>query len=192
MSKKSKKEVREIDEQVWNDLKARTLDNIESLLTCAKILLEHHNELKKNKLFEYPYVSAGLYTYAIEEFGKLLILESYIPENNKVRLEYDKIIDHCTKFQIAFEHLPLPCQQIAEVVFKENNPKGSSPFGPWATMEILKSTPSDFEARKTIFYSDLDNNDKIKSLPKVDIMALSGAIYRFQNIIKKRNMPKKS
>ena len=194
MRKKSKTQIREIDERVWIDLKTRTLDNIESLLKCARILLDHHNELKNDKLFEYPYVPAGLYTYAIEEYGKLLILESYTPHNSKIRLEYDKIIDHDTKFQKAFETLPLPCQKIDKMIFKKDNPGGSSPFGPWATMEILKSTPSNFEVRKTIFYSDIDNNDKVKSLPQVDFMSLAGAIYRFQKIIenKKSSLSNKS
>jgi len=187
MSKKSKPQIREIDEKVWNELKIRTFNNIESLLKSARILLDHHNQLKNNKLFEHPYVAAGLYTYAVEEYGKLLILESYKPEKNKIRLEYNKLIDHCEKFQKAFDALPLPCQQIGgQTIFKTDKPKGTISGIPWKTMEIIKLMPIDFEARKIIFYSDLDKDDKVKSLPQVDVMSLAGAIYRFQKIIDKK------
>lgn len=53
------------------------------------------------------YIAAGLYTYAIEELGKILLLkQSEQTSDRKIQIEYvDKFIKHRPKFELAFYYL---------------------------------------------------------------------------------------
>src|ERR671911_2822053 len=49
-------------------------------------------------------IAAGLYVYAVEEFGKLLLLRDTQSLNGKRKVKYDKgFLDHCRKFTKAFD-----------------------------------------------------------------------------------------
>ena len=63
----------------WQKIKKLTLKQIIEKLSAAKELL---------KLGKYDNISAGLYTYALEEFGKLLLLENCenIANNTKKKI----------------------------------------------------------------------------------------------------------
>ena len=53
---------------------------------------------------------AGLYTHAVEEYGKLLYLQSLKPVNGKVKIEYtSKFKNHKIKFPLALSKLPKKC-----------------------------------------------------------------------------------
>src|SRR5205809_6533176 len=76
-----------ISEQLWNTTKIETRWNIISLLDSANALIEkiktpadHPNSMAK--------VCAGLYTQALEEYGKLLYLLECTPANGQVTIEY--------------------------------------------------------------------------------------------------------
>ena len=59
----------EITEQLWNELKKNTLSGIIRLAESANILLSSNGDVA---------ICAGLYTYAVEEYGKLILLSERI------------------------------------------------------------------------------------------------------------------
>ena len=167
---------KEINEQVWKDLKKVTLNGIKTTLESAKILLEINMRENEKFLIDHPYISAGLVTYAVEEYGKLLILQSYKPVNGKVTIEYKKLFrSHNEKFKTALGNLPKKSKAIGKSIFDP------AIFDP-AVFDTKPPEPS-FESRKSIFYSDLDENDNIKMMPYVDVKPLKRAIERFEKII---------
>ena len=51
-------------------------------------------------------MSAGLYTFAIEEFGKLLLLKKCIIQTGICSIPYrDGFVDHSYKAKVAFDYL---------------------------------------------------------------------------------------
>jgi hypothetical protein len=52
------------------------------------------------------YIAAGLYTYAVEEFAKLLLLKNVNELNGMRRVIYEKeFLSHIKKFKAAFDYL---------------------------------------------------------------------------------------
>jgi hypothetical protein len=50
-------------------------------------------------------ISAGLYTYAVEELGKLLLFKRIRPKSGKCTVEYSKeFVNHDKKFETAFDY----------------------------------------------------------------------------------------
>ncbi|MGB6463046.1 MAG: AbiV family abortive infection protein [Nitrosotalea sp.] len=183
MSVKASKDIKEIDEQTWKELKFITFTNIKSILNSVKVLLKDNIIQNQEFLFDHPHICAGLYTYAIEEYGKLLILESYVSINNKVKIEYlSKFTDHDAKFNIAIERLSLvapECIRIGKGLF---DPAFFDP----AIFDTKESITS-FKARLAIFYSDFKDN-KIIVLPNVDKETLNKAVSEFEKIINHRRL----
>lgn len=171
-------DIQEIDEKLLEDLKDTTLFNIKSILKSVKILLDQNLEENKEILFEHPYVCAGLFTYAIEEYGKLLILRSYMPVNNKVTIEYRaKFLNHKEKFRIAIENLKSISSESIEI--------SKAMFDPAYFDEEYfdtEKTITEFETRKKIFYSDFKDNC-ILILPHVDQGTLRNAYESFKSVI---------
>ena len=169
--------IKKIDADTWNNMKSATYYNIKYLLEATKVLLDFNIEKNKEVLFEHPWVAGGLYTYAIEEYGKLLILKSYQPIDGKVTLDYRKFTSHDEKFSKAIQNLPTECLSISKGLF---DPKifNSKIFN-------TKGTVTTFNARKGIFYTDLDKKNKLKMTPHVDAESLRKAISTFSNIITK-------
>ena len=90
----------EISEELWNDLKKNTLSGVFRLLESAQKLLENNGEAA---------ISAGLYTYAVEEYGKLMLLSKCNPLDGKVNIDYNALFggrgSHDLKFEAAIEDL---------------------------------------------------------------------------------------
>jgi AbiV family abortive infection protein len=162
-----KKEVNEklITDKLWKEMiEEITIGRIPRLLDCAERLLlaEGHES-----------VCAGLYTYAIEEYGKLLLLKQYKSINGNVKIEYKKLFrKHELKFKIALEKLPKECTTLRKGVFN----------GDIFDKDIFDvNQTADWEARLTAFYCDFtDSADSIKSVPTVDKGLLQDAIRQFK------------
>ena len=76
----------------WNNIKKLTLQRIVSKLESAKELL---------KVTGLDDVSAGLYTYALEEFGKPILLDKseFIANKTKRKIKYkSEFTSHDIKF----------------------------------------------------------------------------------------------
>ncbi len=170
-----KKEKRTVDEETWTNLRFATYHNIKYLLNATKVLLDFNIEQNKEVLSEHPWVAGGLYTYAIEEYGKLLILNSSQPIEGKVQIDYGLFTNHSEKFKKAIEHLPSECISISKGLFN------SKIFDP--KIFNTEGTITTFNARKGIFYTDLDNKNKLKMTPHVDASTLKKAVEKFSEII---------
>jgi len=71
-----------IPEQLWNNLKANTLAGVVQLLESSEKLLANKGN---------PAICAGLYTYAVEEYGKLVMLSKYSSFGGNVNLNEAKL-----------------------------------------------------------------------------------------------------
>lgn len=127
------------------------------------------------------HMAAGLYTYAIEELGKILLLTRSNRTNGEVEIEYnDKFTKHKPKFELAFDYL----QQNGHGRCIILDSGGFDPNGfDWRGFDIGLLEISNQES---IFYSDLNNNDEIvqvKEIPPVDRQILRKAINELKVVM---------
>lgn len=155
----------EIAEELWKRTIEETLHGTVRLLQSAEKLLEGGGD---------EAICAGLYTYAVEEYGKILLLKQYTPSAGKVTIKFkDLFRAHSKKFGAAADNLPKECTTLKGPVF---DPRvfDSRVFD---TKEVI----ADFEARTAIFYCDLlDSADGIRPVPQVDMGRLTKAIRTLQ------------
>ena len=112
-------------------------------------------------------IAAGLYTYTLEEFGKLLLVKQSKLENNQYEIKYEWFKTHSEKFPKAFDYLQEnnrgQCIVLTEGDFAVNN---------FHWRDFMIGLPADFTARLTIFYSDFlpkgDSDIDIVKIPDVD------------------------
>lgn len=142
-----------------------TRKNIYRKLDSAKLLINHD-----------PEMSAGLYTYAIEEFGKLLLLRQCAFNNDKCKIMYeDQFIKHTYKFELAFDYLRKnnagQCITLSQGSFSQQSYS-------WKNFDI--GLLPGFESRLSIFYSDFlfeqNRVTDIVHIPSVDHGCLKDAI----------------
>ena len=167
----------EITEQLWNELKKNTLSGTLRLLESADILLSSNGDVS---------ISAGLYTYAVEEYGKLILLSESPLKNGKVEIDYDLLFGkrkrktHDSKFQAALNRLPDECKNIGVDYFGGPFLKGTFLKG---TFPDESSVVADFKSRLAIFYCDLDaSKEVIKPVPLVGRKSLKTAIGKLRTI----------
>ena len=147
----------EISEELWNNLKKNTLSGVLRLLESAQKLLENNGE---------EAISAGLYTYAVEEYGKLILLGEYNSLDGKVSIDYYALFggrgSHNLKFEAAIRKLPDECKHLGVDIWAP---------GIWAKGVWVDSSSviADFNSRMAIFYCGLDKSKKIiNPVPLVD------------------------
>jgi hypothetical protein len=161
---------REITEELWKISIQETRNGIIRMLESAdKLLQSGGNEA----------ICAGLYTYAVEEYGKILLLKELSPLEGKVKIEINGIFRgkraHKRKFDIAAKNLPSECKTLHEGAF---NPRIFNPKD-FETAPVI----ADLEARTAIFYCDfVESGDAIKRVPPVDKTLLNNAINKFRTI----------
>jgi hypothetical protein len=159
-----------ISKKQWKELMIITNDGIKKKLSSARKLVDIDEE-----------ISAGLYTYAIEEFGKMMLLkESRLGKGGHIIKYSSEFIRHERKFPAAFDHLQ---ENRYELCYVLNNKGGFTPEGfSWRSFTI--GLLADFEARLSVFYSDLVYDDKkqivLAKIPKVDREMLRNAIDELQ------------
>jgi hypothetical protein len=159
-----------ISKKQWKDLMIITNDGIKKKLNSARKLVDIDKE-----------ISAGLYTYAIEEFGKMILLnKSRLGKGGYVLKYSSEFIRHERKFPAAFDYLQ---ENRYERCYVLNNKGGFTPEGfSWRSFTIGLLT--DFEARLSVFYSDLVYDDKrqivLAKIPEVDREMLRKAIDELQ------------
>ena len=168
------KQIKEITKEQFLHLITDCYFNAHSIARSAKTLLEQNVKDNTKVLYEKPYVAAGLYTFAVEEYGKILLLKSYSMNSEKIDLDYDEFLHHPTKFKKALEKLPKECRIV--------NSGGFTSTG-YATSGFNTDVVADFEARKSIFYSDLNDDNTLKKLPEVNETTLTVALDMFMDIV---------
>lgn len=84
----------DISEDLW----------IEMMQNVQNDILQKLNAVKKMKSIDKD-IAAGIYVYAVEEFGKLLLLREAPSLNGKRRVKYDKeFVKHEAKIKKAFDY----------------------------------------------------------------------------------------
>jgi hypothetical protein len=134
----------DIPEELWKEMMQNVRDGIFRKLKAARGSIAIDKD-----------VAAGVYVYAVEEFGKLLLLKKATALNGMRRVIYrDEFVNHNRKFKAAFDwfqangHDPLV---ISETWFVD---------GLFAWDIIEKRFLAETEARLLIFYSDFTYDDK--------------------------------
>ncbi len=172
---KDKPEFLDVDYKIWTEMCQTTLYNCHYILESVKILLDTNIQENKEILYDHPFVAAGLYTYAVEEYGKFLLLNSISEQDGKYNIIYkNEFRWHSEKFKKAFSIIPEECKLVHKGVF-DDAIVDSNIFD---TDEI-----ADFETRLNIFYSDFDENQQIQKLPTVDAKSLQTALTKFTDIV---------
>jgi hypothetical protein len=129
----------------------------------------------------YEDICAGIYTYAVEEYGKILYLKRFSPSSpgsNTINLQYKRsFLNHHVKFPLALNDLPDACKYLGA--------GGLVKSGFISSGFITESLIADFEDRKAIFFADFTQDKKsIEIPPKVDRGLLEKAVDDFLQFMK--------
>lgn len=166
----------EIDVGLRDDMRRSIRDRIIHNLEATKRFLELGEDYKD--------ICAGIYTYAVEEYGKILFLSGLSPlsPNNQIAINYTDekqgFLNHRHKIDLALNVLPHSCKLLSEGGFTES---GFTQTG------FTHDITADFEARKSIFFVDFNKDDKYSSIvipPEVNRDLLIMAVDEFLKFIK--------
>jgi hypothetical protein len=121
------------------------------------------------------YVAAGIYIYAVEEFGKLLLLKNANALRGMRRVVYEKeFLSHTKKFKAAFDYFQAN-KYDACLVLSEGDVVPSDVVWSDAIIGLLANT----RARLSVFYSDFaydkNLNVIIETPPTIELDLLQKA-----------------
>ena len=172
-TKCEKHKIIDIEEDLWKQSIKNTYDGIVKKLQSARKLLEFDKD-----------ISAGLYTYAMEEFGKIILLkDSHLLKNSsKRKIEYSKqFACHKAKFKAVIDYLVERNQQKCLILNNEGNFIEEN----FDLRNFGTGLIADFQARLSIFYSDFEYSKHIgiKKVPIVDESMLKDAIGILENVV---------
>jgi hypothetical protein len=164
-----------ISNEMYEKIISKTKEGVLKKLKAATQLLDIDLE-----------ISAGLYTYAIEEFGKLLVLKRSISTKNGARkiLYRSEFTNHNHKFTVAFDYLSE--HRIFECMIINTGDFSIQNFH-WKNFHV--GLLADFESRLSIFYSDFErqNNEeadyKITEIKQIDRDLLEKATVKLVDVI---------
>ncbi len=138
---------------------------------------------------DYKSICAGIYTYAVEEYGKILFLNDLRPTstNPNLPIQYTTagqgFLNHRHKIGLAWDALPDSCKLLSEGGFTDT---GFTKSG------FTHDTPAKLETRLSIFFVDFDEDDKFCSIetpPEVNRELLIKAVDDFLRHIRNENLP---
>jgi len=163
----------EISEELWKTIMQETLSGVIALTKSVEKLLSNGGDTA---------ISSGLYMYAVEEYGKLLLLKSYKATSGFVRIKYrSEFRSHTAKFETAVRTLPKECTTLHVGAFDRTF------FDPAAfdTDEI-----ADCETRQAVFYSDFTMDGQyVKRTPTVEMDLLKKAVAQLKTIALGTSIP---
>lgn len=163
----------DISEEKWIEAKHIIKNGIIKKLSAAKQNIEIDKE-----------IAAGIYIYALEEFGKLLLLKESQSVDGKYIIKYrGEFVDHSAKFSKASDYLQ--DNGYGECIVLNDEGCYTSKSYSWKSFTIWLLAQT--EARLGIFYVDFieSENDKydILKIPKVDPDKLNNAITKLEEVI---------
>jgi hypothetical protein len=153
----------------------------EMVLYIQKAIIRNLEAIKQFlQIPGYEDICAGLYTYAVEEFGKILYLKSLHPSttgNNKINLKYKpSFLNHPVKFRLALKELPDTCKILHE---------GSLTNRSYTSKSYNIDLIANFEARKRVFFAEFTQDKKsIEMPPQVNKALLEKAVDTFLSYMK--------
>jgi hypothetical protein len=154
----------DIPENQWKEMMQNILNGIFQKLNVVKNILTID-----------MYIAAGIYIYAVEEFGKLLLLKNANVIKDMRRVVYEKeFLSHTRKFKAAFDYFQTnkydSCFVLSEGDFVPSDVVWSDYY-----IGLLSNTG----ARLSVFYSDFtyDKNLSviIETPPVIDLGLLQKA-----------------
>jgi hypothetical protein len=154
----------DIPENQWKEMMQNILNGIFHKLNAVKNFLT----IDMN-------IAAGLYIYAVEEFGKLLLLNNVNELDGMRRVIYEKeFLSHTKKFRAAFDYFQANKYE-ACLVLSEGDVVPSDVVWSDAIIGLLANTG----ARLSVFYSDFaydkNLNVIIETPPAIDLELLQKA-----------------
>lgn len=166
--------VLQISDKLLQDTKDSIKRRIIQKLAAARKLIDFDKE-----------VSAGIYVYAVEEFGKLEVLKNV---QNGILVYRPDFRHHSTKFHKAKKYLKNEKHQ--ECFYLNEGDFDSNAFD---TDDFVTDVAADTEARLGIFYVDLKYDSTnhvvngIKQIPTVDANLLNDCIECLEKIVNSWN-----
>lgn len=167
--------IRKITQQQWITLKSETYNNILAILETVEVLIGHigSNPQTSDGIKQ---MCAGLFSHAIEEYAKLLYLQSLQPINGIIEIEYDgkrggKFKNHEFKFELALKKLPTRSTTLREGAFDPNI---------FDSHVFDTGTVADWDTRLDIFNTNFDNNGNVVHYPMIDFNTLSQAVSDYR------------
>ena len=163
----------DISEETWIEAKCIIKNGIIKKLSAAK----QNIDIDKD-------IAAGIYIYALEEFGKLLLLKECKAVDGRYIITYrDEFLVHGVKFTKAFDYLQ--DNGFSECIVLNDEGCYTPDSYSWKTFTI--GLLAETEARLGIFYVDFtkSENDKydVMKIPNVDLNKLNYAINKLQKVI---------
>ena len=167
-------------EKNWHSITTNTLSKIRSLLDATNTLL---NDMDEEECGYFiigtgdPTIAAGLYTFAVEEYGKYLYLKSLKPIDEKYHVDYNEFRNHSKKFERALSNLPDECKLLNQG--KDKDPRYYHP-------DTHEDIIANFETRLRIFYSDFNPfyaNKIPKYDPPITLKLLKTGIQKLSEIV---------
>jgi hypothetical protein len=154
----------DISENQWKEMMQNILNGIFQKLKAVKSILTID-----------MYIAAGLYIYAVEEFGKLFLLKNVNELNGMRRVIYEKeFLSHTKKFKAAFDYLQAN-RYDACLLLSGGDVVPSDVVWSDALIGLLANTG----ARLSVFYSDFaydrNLNVIIETPPAVELELLQKA-----------------
>ena len=172
----------EIPQEKWIETKHTIRKGIMKKLDVAKKLIE----TKTDKDETDKEVSAGLYIYAVEEFGKLLLLDNSKLQDGKGKINYNgEFVNHEIKFGKAFDHLQGHNYNNCIVLNDEGSFSAESFTWRSFTIGLIPETA----ARLSIFYVDFVYTDEdakninIMKNPLINVEILINAINELKTAL---------
>ena len=162
-----------ISKETWNEAKRLIKNGIIKKLSAAKQNIDIDTE-----------IAAGIYIYALEEFGKLLLLKESQTVDGKYIIKYrDGFHSHDFKFNKAFDYLQNDGYGKC-IILNDDGAFTPDAFS-WRsfTIGLLAQT----EARLGIFYVDFtkaeNENYEILKVPTVNPNKINEAINKLEEVI---------
>ena len=163
-----------ISKETWNEAKQLIKNGIIKKLSATKQNIDIDTE-----------IAAGIYIYALEEFGKLLLLKESQTVDGKYIIKYrDGFRSHDFKFNKAFDYLQNNGYGKCIILNYDDDTFTPDVFSSRSfTIGLVAQT----EARLGIFYVDFtkseNNNYEIMKIPTVDQNKLNEAINKLEEVI---------
>jgi hypothetical protein len=117
-------------------------------------------------------IAAGIYVYAVEEFGKLLLLREAPSHNGKRRVKYaEEFVIHKVKTKKASDYFRSNNFHVC-MILAQGCPGQTSDVEEANWDNVIVDLAADTKARLSIFYSDFvydsNNNPVVESPPDVE------------------------
>jgi len=156
---------RTITTQQWRKLKDETRDTALAILHTCGVIVERTKQPDWINGVE-PTICSALYTHAVEEYGKVILLQAHLAVNGFVVIDDAEFRNHKLKFNLALKNLPEQCKILKKGSFS------SKSFSDDYSLDTIANQDTRWE----VLYTDFDDSGKVKQYPPIDRDKLNEAI----------------